>query len=60
MASSSSGFLPSRLQSKCKHPERVIIGHPFYPVYLLPLVETVAGRKRRLKSWTGPMRSIAA
>jgi carnitine 3-dehydrogenase len=45
MASSSSGFLPSRLQSKCKHPERVIIGHPFYPVYLLPLVETVAGEK---------------
>jgi carnitine 3-dehydrogenase len=45
MASSSSGFLPSRLQSKCTHPERVIIGHPFYPVYLLPLVETVAGEK---------------
>ncbi len=45
IASSSSGFLPTRLQSKCKHPERVIIGHPFYPVYLLPLVETVAGEK---------------
>ena len=45
IASSSSGFLPTRLQSKCNHPERVIIGHPFYPVYLLPLVETVAGGK---------------
>ncbi len=45
IASSSSGFLPSRLQSKCNHPGRVIIGHPFYPVYLLPLVETVAGEK---------------
>ncbi len=45
IASSSSGFLPTRLQSKCKHPERVIIGHPFYPVYLLPLVETVAGER---------------
>ena len=45
IASSSSGFLPTRLQSKCRHPERVIIGHPFYPVYLLPLVETVAGEK---------------
>ena len=43
IASSSSGFLPSRLQSKCKNPERVIIGHPFNPVYLLPLVETVGG-----------------
>jgi len=45
ISSSSSGFLPSRLQSECKHPERVIIGHPFNPVYLLPLVETVAGKK---------------
>ena len=43
IASSSSGFLPTKLQSKCKHPERVIIGHPFNPVYLLPLVETVPG-----------------
>ncbi|MEM7429938.1 MAG: 3-hydroxyacyl-CoA dehydrogenase NAD-binding domain-containing protein [Pseudomonadota bacterium] len=45
IASSSSGFLPSRLQSECKHPERVIIGHPFNPVYILPLVETVPGDK---------------
>jgi carnitine 3-dehydrogenase len=45
IASSSSGFLPSRLQSECTHPERVIIGHPFNPVYLLPLVETVPGDK---------------
>lgn len=45
IASSSSGFLPSRLQSACRHPERVIIGHPFNPVYLLPLVETVPGEK---------------
>ena len=43
IASSSSGFLPSRLQSECGKPERVIIGHPFNPVYLLPLVETVPG-----------------
>jgi len=45
IASSSSGFLPTNLQSQCKHPERVIIGHPFNPVYLLPLVETVPGAK---------------
>jgi carnitine 3-dehydrogenase len=45
IASSSSGFLPTNLQSQCKHPERVIIGHPFNPVYLLPLVETVPGEK---------------
>jgi carnitine 3-dehydrogenase len=45
IASSSSGFLPTNLQSKCRHPGRVIIGHPFNPVYLLPLVETVPGEK---------------
>ncbi|MGE0212171.1 MAG: 3-hydroxyacyl-CoA dehydrogenase NAD-binding domain-containing protein [Parvibaculaceae bacterium] len=45
IASSSSGFLPSRMQSECKKPERVIVGHPFNPVYLLPLVETVPGDK---------------
>jgi carnitine 3-dehydrogenase len=45
IASSSSGFLPSRLQSECRHPERVLIGHPFNPVYLLPLVEVVPGQK---------------
>jgi carnitine 3-dehydrogenase len=45
IASSSSGFLPTNLQSQCKHPERVIIGHPFNPVYLLPLVEIVPGEQ---------------
>jgi carnitine 3-dehydrogenase len=45
IASSSSGFLPTRLQSECSSPSRVIIGHPFNPVYLLPLVETVPGAK---------------
>jgi carnitine 3-dehydrogenase len=43
IASSSSGLLPSRIQARCRHPERVLIGHPFNPVYLLPLVEVVAG-----------------
>jgi carnitine 3-dehydrogenase len=45
ISSSSSGFLPTNLQSQCKHPERVVIGHPFNPVYLLPLVELVPGEK---------------
>ncbi len=45
IASSSSGFLPTTLQSRCAHPERVLIGHPFNPVYLLPLVEVVPGEK---------------
>ncbi len=45
IASSSSGLLPSEIQADCKHPERVIIGHPFNPVYLLPLVEVLGGKQ---------------
>ncbi|MBC6438932.1 MAG: hypothetical protein GDA49_00645 [Rhodospirillales bacterium] len=45
LASSSSAFIPSNLQSECSHPERVIIGHPFAPSYLIPLVEVVGGKK---------------
>src|SRR5699024_2633470 len=41
IASSSSGLLPSRIQTSCSHPRRVLIAHPFNPVYLLPLVELV-------------------
>jgi carnitine 3-dehydrogenase len=42
IASSSSGFLPSRLRSACrKRPERVIVAHPFNPPYVIPLVEIV-------------------
>ena len=43
IASSSSGLLPTRLAEGLRHPERLIIGHPFNPVYLLPLVEVVPG-----------------
>ena len=43
VCSSSSGLLPSRLQADMERPERFVIGHPFNPVYLLPLVEVVAG-----------------
>ena len=45
IASSSSGITPSVIQSKCKHPQRVIIGHPFNPPHLIPLVEVVGGNK---------------
>ena len=45
VASSSSGFLPTRLQAGCSRPERVLIGHPFNPVYLLPLIEIVPGEQ---------------
>ena len=45
MASSSSGLTMSLMQSECKHPERCVIGHPFNPPHMIPLVEVVAGAK---------------
>ena len=50
ISSSSSGLLPSKIFSKCKNIQRGIIGHPFNPVYLLPLVEIVPGKKTSKKS----------
>ena len=45
IASSTSGFMPSVLAEPLARPERLIVGHPFNPVYLLPLVEVVGGAK---------------
>jgi len=44
IASSTSGITPSTLQQDCTYPERVMVAHPFHPVYLLPLVELVGGQ----------------
>ena len=49
ISSSSSGLLPTRIYSKCKNPQRSLIGHPFNPVYLLPAVEIVPGKKTTTK-----------
>ena len=49
ISSSSSGLLPSKIFSKCKNPQRGIIGHPFNPAYLLPAVEIVPGEKTTRK-----------
>jgi len=45
IASSSSGITPSVMQTNCKHPERVLVGHPFNPPHIIPLVEVVGGSK---------------
>jgi len=45
IASSSSGLKMSVIQSACKHPARCVIGHPFNPPHMIPLVEVVAGAK---------------
>jgi carnitine 3-dehydrogenase len=45
IGSSTSGLLPSDFYSDAKAPDRCLVGHPFNPVYLLPLVEVVGGKK---------------
>ena len=45
LATSSSGFMPSLFQGVCRHPERVLVGHPFNPPHLIPLVEVVGGER---------------
>ncbi len=43
IGSSTSGLTMTEIQAKCPTPQRCIIGHPFNPPYLLPLVEIVGG-----------------
>ena len=45
VCSSTSGLLPSALQAGMRHPDRFTVGHPFNPVYLLPLVEVCGGAR---------------
>jgi carnitine 3-dehydrogenase len=45
VCSSTSGLRPTRLQADMAQPERFMVGHPFNPVYLLPLVEVCGGEK---------------
>ena len=57
VASSSSGLIMSRLQSRCQHPERFVIGHPFNPPHLIPLVEVWAATRRPKTPSTAASRS---
>jgi carnitine 3-dehydrogenase len=54
IASSTSGILPTVFQARCRHPERVLVGHPFNPAHLIPLVEVVAGERTSAEAvdWT--------
>ncbi|MDW6024937.1 3-hydroxyacyl-CoA dehydrogenase NAD-binding domain-containing protein [Mesorhizobium sp. BAC0120] len=49
VGSSTSGIKPTDMQPAMKRPERLVVGHPFNPVYLLPLVEIVGGEKTSKK-----------
>ena len=58
MASSTSGLRPSALREGLRHPERVIAGHPFNPVYLLPLVEVCGSDAAVVERATSVYRSV--
>jgi ketoreductase RED1 len=45
LLSSSSGITASMQARKMKTPHRMLVGHPFNPPHLIPLVEVVPGRK---------------
>ena len=45
IASSTSGFKPTDLARDMGHPKRLVVGHPYNPVYLLPVVEVVGGEQ---------------
>ena len=55
IASSSSTLLPSAMQARCVHPERVVLGHPFNPPHLIPLVEVCGGAQTSEQAITGAM-----
>jgi carnitine 3-dehydrogenase len=45
IGSSTGGIPPSQLQAKMRHPERLIVCHPFNPPHLVPLIEIIGGEK---------------
>jgi len=60
IASSSSGIPMSDIQTGCKHPERTVIGHPFNPPHVIPLVEVVGGRATGAETVEAAMAFYAA
>lgn len=60
LASSSSGIGPSQFQSACRHPGRVLVGHPFNPPHLVPLVEVVGGTHTSPEAVAAALRFYAA
>ena len=50
LVSSTSGLLMTEIQRECRNPERTVVGHPFHPPYLIPLVEVVGGERTSVES----------
>ncbi len=61
IGSSTSGLTMTDIQANCSTPERTVIGHPFNPPYLLPLVEIVGGDKSSPEAvaWAGEFYEVA-
>lgn len=61
IGSSTSGLTMTDIQSNCATPGRCVIGHPFNPPYLLPLVEIVGGDNTdpAAVKWAGEFYKIA-
>ena len=60
IASSSSTLLPTAMQARTHHPERLVLGHPFNPPHLIPLVEVVGGERTAPETVERAMRFYAA
>jgi carnitine 3-dehydrogenase len=60
IGSSTSGLLPSEFYANAVHPERCVVGHPFNPVYLLPLVEVLGGTRTSAESIDNAMSFYAS
>ncbi|VXB34763.1 L-carnitine dehydrogenase [Burkholderia sp. 8Y] len=60
IASSTSGLLPSDFYARAVRPERCVVGHPFNPVYLLPLVEVLGGGRTSEESIDAAMTFYAS
>ena len=50
ISSSSSAITVTAMQRQCQHPERVVLGHPFNPPHLIPLVEVAGGQLTNVES----------
>jgi carnitine 3-dehydrogenase len=61
VSSSTSGYGMSEMQVKCAHAERMVVGHPFNPPYLIPLVEVVGGdaTSAEVVAWTSEFFKVA-
>ncbi len=60
IASSSSTLLPTAMQARTRHPERLVLGHPFNPPHLIPLVEVAGGEQTAPEAVERAMRFYAA